>query len=134
MKVINKLKKDYILKCVGEPMFYLGGDVKQLGEAWQLEEIDCALSANTYIHNAVKKVKTMVDQTLYQHKSPMEEAFHPELDDLPMLSAIKATQYQTLIGMANWMIVLGPFDIHYVMMVLSGHNVVPREGHFKTML
>jgi hypothetical protein len=29
---------------------------------------------------------------------------------------------------------LGPFDIHYVMMVLSGHNVVPREGHFKTML
>jgi hypothetical protein len=35
MKVIEELKKDYILKGVGEPMFYLGGDVKQLGQAWK---------------------------------------------------------------------------------------------------
>jgi hypothetical protein len=34
MKVIDELKKDYILKGVGKPMFYLGGDVEQLGEAW----------------------------------------------------------------------------------------------------
>jgi hypothetical protein len=49
----------------------------------------------------------MVGRTLHQHKSPMEEAYHPELDDLPLLPAIKASQYPTLIGMANWMIILG---------------------------
>ncbi len=31
MEAIAKLRKDYILKDVGEPMFYLGGDIKQLG-------------------------------------------------------------------------------------------------------
>jgi hypothetical protein len=81
MKVIEELKKDYILKGVGEPMFY--------------------------IKNSVEKVEIMVGKTLRQHKSLMEEAYHPELDDSPLLPALKASQYQTLIGMANWMIVLG---------------------------
>jgi hypothetical protein len=107
MKVIEELKKDYILKGVGEPMFYLGGDVKQLGQAWKREGIECALSASTYIKNSIEKVKIMVGKTLRQHKSPMEEAYHPELDDSPLLPALKASQYRTLIGMANWMIVLG---------------------------
>jgi hypothetical protein len=49
MKVIEELKKDYILKGVSEPMFYLGGDVEQLGQAWKQEGIECALSASTYI-------------------------------------------------------------------------------------
>jgi hypothetical protein len=90
VKVIAKLKKDYILEGVGEPTFYLGGDVEQLGEARQPEGIDCALSANTYIRNAVEKVETMVGRTHHQHKSPTEEAYHPELDDSPLLPAIKA--------------------------------------------
>jgi hypothetical protein len=107
MKVIEELKKDYILKGIGEPMFYLGGDIEQLGQAWKQEGIECALSASTYIKNSVKKVEIMVGKTLRQHKSPMEEAYHPELDDSPLLPALKASQYRTLIGMANWMIVLG---------------------------
>jgi hypothetical protein len=76
----------------------------------------------------------MVGKTLRQHKSPMEEAYHPELDDSPLLPALKASQYQTLIGMANWMIVLGRFDIHYATMALSRYNMAPREGHFNAML
>jgi hypothetical protein len=107
MKVIEELKKDYILKGVGEPMFYLGGDIEQLGQAWKQEGIECALSVSTYIKNSFEKVEIMVGKTLCQHKSPMEEAYHPELDDSPLLLALKASQYQTLIGMAYWMIFLG---------------------------
>lgn len=76
----------------------------------------------------------MVGRTLHQHKSPMEEAYHPELDDLPLLPAIKASQYPTLIGMANWMIILGWFDIHYATMALSQYNMAPQEGYSNAML
>jgi hypothetical protein len=93
MKVIEELKKDYILKGVGEPMFYLGADVEQLGQAWKQEGIECALSASTYIKNSIEKVEIMVGKTLRQHKSPMEEAYHPELNNSPLLPALKASQY-----------------------------------------
>ena len=73
---IDELKKDYILKGVGEPVFYFGGDVQQLDELWQLDSIFVALSAHTYIENAVKKLENMLEHSLHHYKSPMDSTYH----------------------------------------------------------
>ena len=36
-KIITKLKQQYVLKGVGIPKYYLGGDVIQAGEEWRLD-------------------------------------------------------------------------------------------------
>jgi hypothetical protein len=134
MEVIKALKKDYILKGVGEPEFYLGGNVEILDETWQKEEIFVALSARTYVENAAEKVEVMLDQTLRQFKSPMEESYHPELDTTDVMPPLMASRFRTMIGMANWMIVLGRFDIAYATMALSRYNMEPRYGHLKALI
>ena len=45
IETINELKKDYILKGVGLPVYYLGGDVAELNGMWKAKGI----------HNAFKK-------------------------------------------------------------------------------
>jgi hypothetical protein len=47
--VIKSLKKIYMLKSVGIPEYYLGGNVESLGEAWKNQGLGLALSAKTYI-------------------------------------------------------------------------------------
>jgi hypothetical protein len=47
MAVIKSLEKTYMLKSVGIPEYYLGGNVKFLGEAWKNQGLGLALLANT---------------------------------------------------------------------------------------
>ena len=54
LKVINELKSQYILKGVGIPEYYLGGNVEVLCDQWHTENIQFALSAQNYIENVVK--------------------------------------------------------------------------------
>ena len=96
LAIIEELKKDYILKRVGEPVFYLGGDVQQLDESWQLDGIFVALSAHTYIENAVGKIEHMLEHSLHHYKSPMDSTYHLELDKLVLLNPMMALQYCTL--------------------------------------
>jgi hypothetical protein len=54
MIVIKSLEKTYLLKSVGIPGYYLGGNVEFLGEAWKNQELGLALSAKTYIQNIIQ--------------------------------------------------------------------------------
>jgi hypothetical protein len=47
MAVIKPLEKIYMLKSVGIPEYYLGGNVEFLGEAWKNQGLGLALSAKT---------------------------------------------------------------------------------------
>jgi hypothetical protein len=47
MAVINSLEKIYMLKSVGIPEYYLGGNVEFLGKAWKNQGLGLALSAKT---------------------------------------------------------------------------------------
>jgi hypothetical protein len=49
MEVIRSLEKTYMLKSVGIPEYYLGGNVEFLEEALKNQGLGLALSANTYI-------------------------------------------------------------------------------------
>ena len=47
MLVIQELKRTYIMKGVGKPQYYLGGDVVGLGPEWEKEDISESFSAET---------------------------------------------------------------------------------------
>jgi hypothetical protein len=49
MSVIKSLEKIYLLKNVGIPEYYLGGNVEFLGDAWKNQGLGLAMSARTYI-------------------------------------------------------------------------------------
>ena len=61
MAAINELRKTYIMKDVGKPQYYLGGDVIDLGTEWEKEGITSAFSAETYIINALPKLAELCD-------------------------------------------------------------------------
>ena len=56
LEVMQELKSTYVLKGVGKPQYYLGGDVEDLGPEWEKEDIFMAFSAETYITNALPKL------------------------------------------------------------------------------
>jgi hypothetical protein len=51
------------------------------------------------------------------------------LDTSPLLDFDGIKQYQSLIGVLQWAITLGRFDIATAVMTMSGFRVAPREGH-----
>ena len=113
MGVIEELKKDYMLKGVGEPEYYLGGNVDLLDNTWRDDNVSLALSARTYVKNVMERFETIFGSELKLQKAPMSDAYHPETDDTPLLDARGAALYHGLVGSANWAVTLGCFNIQY---------------------
>ena len=61
--------------------------------------------------------------------SPLEKNDHPELDTSPLLEEDGIRKYQSLIGVLQWTITLGRFDIATAVMTMSSYRVAPRAGH-----
>jgi hypothetical protein len=110
MKIID------LLKGVGAPKYYLGGNIDDVKDKqWQEEGVFTALSAWTYIKNVMEKLQQLCGvEQFCKKKSPMNYLYHPETDDTPLLDAEHASKYRGLIGSANWIIALGQFDIAYL--------------------
>ena len=129
MSVMNELKKVYILKGVGIPEYYLGGNVEMLDEHWKSDSVGLAMSARTYIENVIPKFETLFGHEFKKEKTPMIENFHPEIDDSPLCSPDDAARFRSVIGSLNWIITLGRYDVQYATCALSRFNMAPREGH-----
>ena len=135
MKVLNILKEHYTLKGVGVPEYYLGGDVEELKEHWNRQDITTALSAKTYIDNTIKKLAKLVGIDSFRtYDSPMSDQYRPELDDSDLCDEENISKYRSLVGSANWVITLGRFDVAYAVNTLAKYMSAPRTGHFKAML
>ena len=134
MKIIEKLKKisGYSLKGVGEPEYYLGGDIKR--EENGKGHKKTILSAKTYIKNICKKIEKTMECQLKNYHSPLEGGYHPELDQSEPLSTSQIPKYRMLVGCANWAVTLGRYDIMYAVVTMARYNHLPREGHLKSML
>ena len=128
--IIEEIKKDYILKGIGEPEYYLGGNVVDLDPAWKQQGVTTGLSAETYITNVVEKLQEMVGSKFpTKYDSPMSETYHPEEDDTPLLSPREASMYSAFIGSANWVVSLGRMDVAYATNTLARFSMAPRQGH-----
>lgn len=134
ISIMNDLKKTYVMKAVGTPEYYLGGNVVQLGEEWEREGITTALSAETYILNIVDKLAKMVGVDEFsksKFKTSMADKYHTELDQTKLCSPLKASKYRSLIGSANWVVALGRLDIAYATSTLARYSSMPRKGHYE---
>ena len=134
LSIMEDLKKHYIMKGVGKPQYYLGGDVIDLGPEWHKEQCYTAFSAETYVKNCLPRLAKMCNKKEFSGApTPFREDYHAELDTSPLCSPEDASKYRSLIGSANWIITLGRFDIAYAVSTLARYSMAPREGHFKEM-
>jgi hypothetical protein len=134
LTTINEVKRDYVLKGIGKPEYYLGGDVLDLDPTWHERNVHTGLSAQTYVKNIVEKYETLMGINLRKYNAPMDKEYHPEADETDYLGDKDASLYRGLIGSANWMITLGRFDIAYATNAMARFGMKPRQGHLKQML
>lgn len=73
MSVIEELKKDYMLKGVGEPEYYLGRNVDHLDTTWKDDNVFIVLSARMYVKNVVKHFEATFGSELKLQKTPMSD-------------------------------------------------------------
>ena len=143
MGIIEEIRKDYMLKGVGKPEYYLGGNfhttkdfdnalevnnddkAHHLTAKWLKEGVQTAFSARTYIEQCMDKLQHMMGKQFSEYKTPMAEASHPELDDSPLLNKRDHSKYRSLIGCANWLVTLGQFDIAYAVNAYSRFSMAP---------
>ena len=141
LKVIQALQCDYILKGIGAPRYYLGGDILELDGTWQTNgrDVRTALSAETYIGNVISKYEQAFSTpdlpfTFRGYDTPMLSDYHSEEDTTDLLDAKQSSVYRGLIGSANWVITLGRFDIAYAVNNLARFSMAPRRGHLDAAL
>jgi hypothetical protein len=87
-----------MLKSVGIPEYYLGGNVKFLGEAWKNQGLGLALSAKTYIQNVIPKFEGLFGEEFKPIKTTMIEGYHPKIDDSPLCTEYYFAKYRSIIG------------------------------------
>jgi hypothetical protein len=133
MAVIKSLEKTYMLKIVGIPEYYLGGNVEFLGESWKNQGLGLALSEKTYIQNVIPKFEGLFVEEFKAIKTPMSEGYHSEVDDSPLCTKDNSAKYRSINGCCIWIIVLGRFDIAYATSAMIRFNMLPREGHLKAV-
>eukprot|EP00957_Ditylum_brightwellii_P194579 14821055-Ditylum_brightwellii.AAC.1 len=67
--------------------------------------------------------------SLAKENLPLKAKIYPELDDSPLLNKEDHKHYQHIIGVGQWLIVLGHFDLTYAVSSLSRFSAAPRKGH-----
>ena len=134
MAIMQELEKVYIMKGVGKPQYYLGGDVVELDEPWNQEGIYTAFSAETYIKNCIPKLASMCGiKEFKKYNTPMSEETHLEMDTSELLPPLEISKYKSLIGSGNWLITLGRFDIQFSISTLAQYSMAPRKGHMEAL-
>jgi hypothetical protein len=131
---MEELKRHYVMKGVGAPRYYLGGDVIDLNDQWKKEGAHQAFSSETYLQNCIPKLENMLGVEFGKKSVPFNPDYHPELDESPLVDSEKITLYRSLIGSGNWILTLGRFDIAYALSSMSRYNMAPREGHFDALI
>ena len=98
MSIIEEIRKTFMLKGVGKPEYYLGGNFHSVLEAndddhnahlsskWLREGVKTAFSARTYIEQCMSKLEDMMGTVFSTKGTPMSELYHPEIDDSPLLN------------------------------------------------
>ena len=122
-KYMTKLSEKYNLRDVKVPDEYLGCTIRDRNGYIHLD-------GSKYIKESVRRIETHFDKKLRKHNTPIPDD-HPELDETPLLDDKGTRDYQMLIGMAQWLVVLCRIDICFAVSSLSRFSSAPREGHLR---
>jgi hypothetical protein len=69
-----------------------------LRDAWKNQGLGLAISVKIYIQNVIPKFEGLFGKELKPVKTPMNEGYHPEVDDTPPCTNEDAAKYRTIIG------------------------------------
>jgi hypothetical protein len=115
---------NFVLKGTGPIIFHLGCDF------FRDETGTLCSGPRKYIERMCMQYESMYGAKPRTNvTSPIEKNDHPELDTSPLLDADGIQHYQSLIGILQWMISLGRFDIATAVMTMSSFRAAPRIGH-----
>ena len=118
-------------KSIGPPTQYLGNKVSNVTlengtKCW-------SFSSSQYVQNAVANVETYLAKQEKKlpprAKSPWPYKYRPETDVSPELSPVKASYFQSLIGVLRWIVELGRADIVMETSALASMMALAREGN-----
>jgi hypothetical protein len=138
---LERIQANYELNpsSIGPPTRYLGADVRKVTrpgdpsgkEYW-------SFSAVTYIKNAVRNVKLMLQAEGRNLKTTAKtpfpsSAYRPETDTSDECNDEMSSRYSQLIGVLRWSVELGRIDIYTETALLSQHLALPRVGHLETV-
>ena len=125
--IMKALEDTYNIKGKGPPDYYLGNDYKQIkGNRW-------AIGCKRYLKEAIGRIESIFGP-LPKRNVPLPGNDHPEEDDTEILSDDKHRKYQMLIGMLNWVVAVGRFDVAHATASMSRFSSCPRQGHLDRVL
>ena len=124
---------------IGSPTRHFGADVEKVmrpgdptgREYW-------SFSAHTYVRNAVKNVRLLLQEEGRGLKSTAKTPFpsttyRPEVDTTDECDDQYASRYQNLIGVLRWAVELGRIDIYTEVALRSQHLALSRMGHLEAV-
>jgi hypothetical protein len=113
----------YKLKGVEAIKYHLGCDFGRDSDGIM------TLGPKRYVERALKQYESLFGVPPTPYRSPLEKNDHPELDESPFVSDDDCAKYATCIGVLQWIISLGRFDIATAVMTMSRFRAQPRQGH-----
>jgi hypothetical protein len=121
---MNLIEQEFLVRNKEDsPSYYLGNDLKMKNNRLHV-------SNKTYIKEVLRKYQED-HRTLQKKNVPMSSNAHPELDSSEPLDEDGIRQYQKIIGIGQWLVVAGRFDINYAISSLSRYAAAPRKGHLE---
>ena len=117
-------KYNFSMKGTGPLKFHLGADFVRDNKG------TLSMAPRKYIDRMIASYERMFgEKPKINVYSPLEPGDHPELDDSQLPDATGTQQYLTLVGMLQWAISLGRFDIATAVMSMSSFHAAPCCGH-----
>ena len=77
---------------------------------------------------------SIYDNILRKEKLPWSPGDHFKLDLIPLLCEEQHRLYQNMVGMAEWAVHIGRFDILYTINSLKNFLAAPRKGHLSRLV
>eukprot|EP00957_Ditylum_brightwellii_P105122 8013033-Ditylum_brightwellii.AAC.1 len=119
---MNHIEQHFNVRDVTDlPEYYLGNDlIKQNGRIH--------ISTKKYVTEVLRKYQDK-HGVIVKELLPMQPKKIPELDNSDLLDEAEHNEHQHIIGVGQWLIVAGRFDIMYAVALLGRFAAAPRKGH-----
>ena len=125
-EIMAAIEHEFMLRNKEDsPSYYLGNDLRRTKEGY------LHVSSKKYVTEVLRRYQDKYG-SVKKENIPMSKDAHPEMDDSPLLThPDDISHFQHIIGVGQWLIIAGRFDITYAVCSLSRYSVAPREGHLK---
>ena len=130
--IFDKLNETYKIKDLSPPKVHLGCDCAQVKKG---DITRWVMGSSIYITECLRMVCTLLKvTTLRKDKLPCIPGDNTKLDLSIRLCETQHRIYQQLVGMTEWAVNIGRFDISYALNSINRFSASPREGHLSRLV